>query len=250
MTTTTDELIQRLLALNTVDLRIRELTERLERAPAAVSEREEAAKGLEDKASQVRQKLALLRAQRRMRENEVRGLDAKLERLKSQSSNVRSNKDFVAFRSEISNTQAESDRLQGEVLKILEVEEQADARIKQLEEQRDAERARAASMKEQTLEQMGAVRAEREALQNDRKKKVEDLPKEALQLYDRCRVARGAEGQREVRRIAHQPLQIGADLAAQIAELLGCDETGLRQSPHGSTRAAPPPRAGRPRGRV
>lgn len=192
MTTTTDELIQRLLALNAVDLRIRELGERLERAPAAVSEREEAAKALEDKATQVRQKLALLRAQRRMRENEIRGLDAKLERLKAQSSNVRSNKDFVAFRSEISNTQAESDRLQGEVLKILEVEEQADARIKLLEDQRDAERARAASMKEHTLEQMGAVRAEREALQNDRKRKVEELPQEALQLYDRCRVARGS----------------------------------------------------------
>lgn len=54
-----------------------------------------------------------------------------------------------------------------------------------------------------------------------------------------------------------QPLVAGldvrleaADLAAQIAELLGCDEVGLPESEYGSTRAASPPRAGRPLGRV
>ncbi len=192
MMPTTDDLIQRLLSLSALDARIRDLNERLEKAPAAVAEREAAAKALEEKAAQVRAKLLQLRAQRRLRDAEVRGLDAKLTKLKAQSGSVRSNKEFVAFRSELANAQAESDRLQGEILKMIEVEEQADARIRQLDEQRDAERARAEALRAATLAQLGDVRAERDALARERADHVAGLPKDALQTYERCLQARGS----------------------------------------------------------
>ena len=192
MNDTTDELLARLLVLSELDQRIRQLKERIERAPASVAEKEKAADELEAKAATLRQKLAVLRAQRKLRENEVKGFDTKLARLKTQSTEVRTNKEFVAFKSEIANTQAESDRLQNEVLKILDVEEQADTRIRQLEERRDAERAEAAALKARTLEQMGAVRAELESVEAERKRAVDGLPREALGAYERVRVARGS----------------------------------------------------------
>ena len=59
-------------------------------------------------------------------ENELKSTEQKIERVKTQASEVKTNKEFVAYRAELSNFQADADRLSGEVLKILDVVEQVD----------------------------------------------------------------------------------------------------------------------------
>ena len=63
-------------------------------------------KALEDRAK-------LLKAQIRLRENELKAQETKIARYKEQSGQVKTNKEFMAFRAEIANAQAEADKLSG-----------------------------------------------------------------------------------------------------------------------------------------
>lgn len=191
MTTEWSELLDRLLALQGIDSKIRRMDQVLSRAPSEVSQREASMREIEEKIKKVTDRTRLLRAQILLRENELKTHERKIERLKEQATEVRTNKEFVAFRSEIANTQGECDRLQNEVLKILDVVEQADAKVKELEADRDREAERVDTLKAEMASKLENVKKDRDVLAATRPGAMEGIPNEQLELYEKAHRKRG-----------------------------------------------------------
>ncbi len=191
MTTEWSELLDRLLALQSIDSKIRRLDQVLTRAPGEVSQREAAMASIDEKIKKVADRTRLLRAQILLRENELKTHEKKIEKLQEQAAELKTNKEYIASRSEIANVRGECDRLQNEVLKILEVVEQADAKIKELEGDRKHESDRIDQLKAEMASKLEDVKKDRDALASTRPAAMEDIPKEQLELYERARKARG-----------------------------------------------------------
>ena len=191
MTTEWNDVLERLLALQALDSKIARLEQRLARAPRALKDRESAIAGIDAKIKKVADRTKLLRAQMLLRENELKTNEDKITRFKEQAGEVRTNKEFVAFRSEIANVQGECDRLQNEVLKILEVVEQADAKVAEYEGQKQHEVDMATKTRAEIDEKQADVRAERDGLAKERPGLLEGIPKETLLVYEKVRQARG-----------------------------------------------------------
>lgn len=191
MTTEWNEVLDKLLELMRLDLQIARLDQAMARAPAELKNRAATVAGIEAKAKEVSDRVKLLRAQILLRENERKTHQQKIEKLKDQASEVRSNKEFVAFRSEISNTQGEVDRLDGEILKIMEVVEQAEAKLQEFDEEKAREQALADKAQADIDEKQADVRAKRDGLLEGRPELLNTIPKEPREIYVRVHKARG-----------------------------------------------------------
>lgn len=191
MTTEWSEVLERLLALQDLDSRIRRMGQQLTRAPAELEHRQKAIAAIDERVRKVEDRTRLLRAQILLRENELKTHERKIARLKEQASEVRTNKEFVAFRSEIANAQGECDRLQNEVLKILEVVEQAEKKVEDFKADRQRELDMAEKSRREIADKLEGVRLEREELKKRRPEALEGIPKETLELYEKVHGARG-----------------------------------------------------------
>jgi len=191
MTSEWNDVLERLLALQALDSKISRLEQTLARAPRALKDRETAIAGIDAKIKNVEDRTRLLRAQMLLRENELKSNEAKIGRFKEQAGEVRTNKEFVAFRSEIANVQVECDRLQNEVLKILEVVEQADAKVAEFNVKREHEVEMGAKARAEIDEKQADARATLEGIRQDRPGLVEGVPKETMLLYQKVHDARG-----------------------------------------------------------
>jgi len=182
---------ERLRVLHDHDQKIRHLERDIHDGPARLGGLQATVAEIDKKIRAVEERTLILRAQIKLRENELKATEQKIERIRAQSSEVKTNKEFVAFRAELSNYQAEADRLQGEVLKILEVVEAAEKRIASLE----SEKARAVEKVEQSRakldESLQDVKKQRDDLLEERKRLLAEIPAEALALYERVHKIRG-----------------------------------------------------------
>ena len=191
MTIEWSEVLERLLALQDLDSKIRRMGQELSRAPADLQKREKAVAQIDAKIKKIEDRIKVLRAQILLRENELKTHERKIARLKEQASEVRTNKEFVAFRSEIANEQGECDRLQNEVLKILDVVEQAETKVQELQSERQRELDLAAQSRQEIETKLEGVKAEREQLIQSRPERLKGIPDEQLQLYEKALGARG-----------------------------------------------------------
>ena len=123
---------------------------------------------------------------------------------------MRTNKEFVAFRSEIANTAGESDRLQNEILKIMDVVEQAEAKVNELKAKRSEDESRIDDIRKETAAKLTDKQQERDSLEAGRKTMLDGIPKEHLDTYERRTTGawqrRGGHGRRllwGLRRTAH-----------------------------------------------
>jgi predicted nucleic acid-binding Zn-ribbon protein len=191
MTTEWNDVLERLLALQALDSKIARLEQQLARAPRALKNRQTSIAGIDAKIKNVVDRTKVLRAQMQLRENELQTNEAKITRFKEQAGDVRSNKEFIAFRSEIANVQGECDRLQNEILKILDVVEQADAKVAEYETERQHEIDMATKARAVIDEKQADVRATCDGLLKQRPDRLAGIPKEALLHYEKVRKARG-----------------------------------------------------------
>jgi len=191
MTTEWNDVLERLLSLQSLDSKISRRKAALARAPGDLQTRESAIAAIDEKIKALNDRAKILRAQILLRENEQKTHLAKIAKLKLQASEVRTNKEFVAFRSEIANSQGDCDRLDGEILKILDVVEQADKKIAELEGERAHEVEMADKAKAEIHDKLSDVRAELEGLLKERPPILATIPKETLEMYERAHQARG-----------------------------------------------------------
>lgn len=185
------EIIERLKALDALDRQVRRCDEELSKGPKAMAEQAAAVAALTAQSKSLDDKAKVLKAQIRLRENELKSHEVKIARFKEQSGQVKNNKEFMAFRAEIANAQAEVDRIQGEVLKILDVVQQAEARVTELGVQRAAAQAKLDAGLARMATALSSFQVERDALLVQRPGKLAGIPPETLDVYERARRGRG-----------------------------------------------------------
>jgi uncharacterized protein len=185
------ELFDRLKALDVLDQRVRHLDEQLAKGPKAVADQTAAVASLATQMKTLDDKAKVLKAQIRLRENDLKGHELKIAKLKDQSGQVKNNKEFMAFRAEIANAQAEADRLQGEVLKILDVVQQAEKKVQELGGQKAVAQGKLDEGKAKMDVLLHDVKAERDHLLGERPSRLQGVPPETMDLYERALRSRG-----------------------------------------------------------
>ena len=191
MTTSFQEVVEQLRALHDLDVSIQRLDREIRQGPARLAGLEDQIRDIDTKKKLVTDRLAVLRAQIKLRENELKSTEQKIERVKTQASEVRTNKEFVAYRAELSNFQADADRISGEVLKILDVVEQAEAKVTELDAERAGVQAKIDEAQHALDESLEDVKKQREELVAQRPERREGIPKEPLAIYERIHGSRG-----------------------------------------------------------
>lgn len=191
MTQGLGDVLDRMRALQVLDLRVQQCDTDLKAGPAAVTDHAAAVATLAKQVKELDDRSKVLRAQIKLRENDLKAHEQKIAKLKEQSGAVKNNKEFMAFRSEIANAQAEVDRLSGEVLKILEVVQQADAKVAELTTARAAAQKKLDDARAKVDGSLAHVKKERDALLADRASKTSGIPPEAFEVYERARKSRG-----------------------------------------------------------
>jgi uncharacterized protein len=191
MTQALSDVLDKLKALQALDLRAQECETELKAGPAAVTDQSGTVAALASQVKALEDRARLLRAQIKLRENELKGHEQKVAKLKEQAGAVKNNKEFMAFRAEIANAQAEADRLQNEVLKILDVVQQADTKVAELNAQKSAAQKKLDDARAKVDGSLSHVKKELAALLAARPSKTAGIPAETLELYERARKSRG-----------------------------------------------------------
>lgn len=191
MTTPWPEVVERLKSLHDLDLEIQQYTRLIDDAPRRLSGLQADVAAVDAKIKLVEDRTRVLRAQIKLRENELKSAEQKIERLRVQSSEVKTNKEFVAFRSELANYQGDADHLQGEILKIMDVVEQADKKVASLQEERARVEAKVTEAQARIDNDLTDTRRKRDELEAGRAALKEGIAAETLGVYERARRARG-----------------------------------------------------------
>lgn len=191
MTQGLGDVLDRMRELQTLDLRVQQCDTDLLAGPAAVTDHTAVVTGIATQIKALDDRAKVLRAQVKLRENELKGHEQKIAKLKEQSGAVKNNKEFMAFRAEIANAQAEVDRLSGEVLKILDVVQQAESKVGELGTQKAAAQKKLDDARAKVDGSLAHVKKERDALLAERPAKTKGIPPEPLEVYERARKSRG-----------------------------------------------------------
>ena len=192
MTASFRVVIEKLRALQDLDLRLFALDREITDGPLAVASYLRSIAAVDAKIAALDERTKLLKAQAKLRENEAKTAEAKVEKLNHQAGEVKTNREFQALRSEIANAKLDVTKQEDEILKIMEAVEVQDkltatAKEERAREQRkyDVERAKV----DQAIDGLKASRAE---LAKHRPPLTVDIPLESLTIYDRVAKARGA----------------------------------------------------------
>jgi uncharacterized protein len=191
MTDTSKEVIERLRALQELDARIAELDREITSGPKAVESFQRAVAAADEKIAGLEERLKLLRAQVKLRENEAKTGQGKVDRLQEQALQVKTNREFTAMRSEISSAKADVNKMEEEILRIMEAVEGQEKAVEEAKADRSKEQGRLGGERAKVDAAIDGLRQRRAALASERPALTKALPAEALAAYDRVHKVRG-----------------------------------------------------------
>lgn len=191
MTASSREVIDRLRALQDLDDRLARLDREIHDGPKAVETYLRAVAAVDAKLAAIEERTKLLRAQAKLRDNETKAAEAKVEKLNQQASEVKTNREFTAIRSEIANAKLEVTRIEDEILKIMEAVEQQEKLTAVAREERARESKRYEAEKAKVDAAIDGLRASRAEVAKDRPTLTKDIPAQVLGIYERVLKARG-----------------------------------------------------------
>jgi predicted nucleic acid-binding Zn-ribbon protein len=191
MTTASREVIDRLRALQDLDLRIASLDRDIVGGPKAVEGFERAVVAVDAKIAAQEERIKVLKAQVKLRENEAKTAEAKVERLQDQTTQVKTNKEFAILRTEISSAKADVHKVEEEILKIMEAVEAEEKALAGLREEKAREQRKLDAEKAKVGAAIDGIRSRREDLGKERPALLAGVSAEALAIYERVRTVRG-----------------------------------------------------------
>ena len=191
MTATPRDVIDRLRALQELDHRIGRLDREITDGPKAVESFQRAVAAVDAKIVQIEERLKLLRAQVKLRENEAKTAQARIEKLQDQASQVKTNKEFTALRSEVASARLDMGKMEDEALKIMEAVDVQEKALVAAKEERAREQKKYDAERTKVEAAIDGLRAGKAELLAQRPALTKDVPSEPLTLYDRLAGARG-----------------------------------------------------------
>ncbi|MFM8387264.1 MAG: zinc ribbon domain-containing protein [Planctomycetia bacterium] len=190
-TLTVPDILERIQALARHDDDVRALDEQLERDPKAVAAQAAEVAQLDAQLKKLDELLRAARVRVRMLETERKAGESRKAKLAEQSNTVRNQKEYMAYRAEIANAQADIDRLETEEIKVLDMLKQGEARQQATQAQRAAAQQRLDEGRAATAARLADVKARRDGLAAQRPARLEGLAPTTLQVYEAARRARG-----------------------------------------------------------
>jgi len=192
MTASFRDVIDKLRALQDLDLRLSRLDREITDGPLAVASFQRSVAAVDAKLATLEERAKLLRAQAKLRENEAKTAEGKVERLNQQASAVKTNREFQTLRSEIANAKLDVSKLEDEILKIMEAVDAQEKLIAAAKEERAREQKKLDVEKAKVDAAIDGLKASRAEMAKGRPPLTVDVPVEALSIYDRVAKARGA----------------------------------------------------------
>ncbi len=174
-----------LVKLYQADQKLRAAQGRLEAASKDVRVQERRVNDLAEKQRLAGTKLMEARAQAGRVELDLKARDAHIEKLREQQQNAKNNKEYQAFLVEINTEKVDKDKIEDELIKLMEQVEKGQNESKELAVQLDAERAKLTSLKEQIGGKLAALQGEIEALRAPRQAAYDAVSPKARDIFER-----------------------------------------------------------------
>jgi len=117
--------------------------------------------------------------------NWISSRDARIDKLRTQQQNAKTNKEYQAFLVEINTEKVDKAKIEDETMKAMEVVEKGQAEIKELSALLESEKAKLATIKEQIGGDIARLQAEIDSLKPARDEAAAAVPAKARDAFER-----------------------------------------------------------------
>jgi predicted nucleic acid-binding Zn-ribbon protein len=186
-----DQHLQRLQELQVLDSRVAGLERKLEAIPGRIQAIRDGVQQAKTSVDQIRGKLDGARKDLRTKEKELEYQGAQRKKLEAKLYEVKTNKEYSAALAEIEGAKVEKDRLEEEILGLMELQErlgrevvEGEARLRPLEAEGRVQEAAAA-------EELRALEGDVEVARSERESVAREVPRDLLSQYGRLLKGRG-----------------------------------------------------------
>jgi len=238
--------LERLVALQSLDLEIRSLDSRLKQIPDEVAALEKQLSARRDRLAEAQHSLQAGQKERRAQEGDLELFEQKVAKFKDQLMQVKTNEEYKAMQKQIDNFQEERRHREDRILELMEEAERLSLTIKESEKELKQAEAEVRRQEEVLNAETERLRAALDGKKTEREEVAAEIGAELLADYHRVSKLRGgiaiAEAKDEFCLICHVRLrpQVYAEIR-QGKDILHCDNCGRFMYYLGPPPGAPPP---------
>src|SRR5438067_5682965 len=167
------------------DQRVREAQARLDAATKDVRVQERKVTDLAEKHKLAHSKLKEAQSKQGQLDLDLKARDAHIDKLRTQQTNAKNNKEYQAFLVEINTEKVDRNKVEEEVLKLMEQTEKQQAELKDLGAHLDSEKAKLESMRTQITGRIQELQGEIDELKPAREAAAVAVPAKAREAYDK-----------------------------------------------------------------
>src|SRR4051812_26030143 len=167
------------------DQRVREAQARLDAATKDVRVQERKVNDLAEKHKLAHSKLKEAQSKQGQLDLDLKTRDAHIEKLRTQQTNSKNNKEYQAFLIEINTEKVDRNKIEEELLKLMEQVEKQQGEAKDMKALLDAEKAKLESMRQQITERIQELQGEIDELKPARDAAREAVPPKAREQYEK-----------------------------------------------------------------
>ena len=180
-----DPHLQRLQELQVLDSRVAGLERKLEAIPTRIQTIRDALQQAKAGVDAIRSKLDGARKDIRTKEKELEYQAAQRKKLEAKLYEVKTNKEYSAVLAEIEGAKVEKDRLEEEVLGLMELQERLSREMVEGEARLRPQEAEARVQEAAAAEELRALEVDVEAARSEREGAARDVPRDVLVQYGR-----------------------------------------------------------------
>jgi len=185
------EIIDRLKALNKIDVQLQMLKKDMERLPKQLSEQQQISKTLRSSIDRSKEQITKLKVEADSIELEVKSGEEALKRLASQMNVLRTSKEFETVRRQMDAQRAWNKENEGKVLELLE---KVDAFQKDVDNNTAALGEAEKKLAEESAKvekEVAEIKSQVDKLTSERNGLATDVPEKELTVYNRIAATRG-----------------------------------------------------------
>lgn len=184
-----DEHLDLLVRLQEIDTAIRANTAKKERLPAAAKELEQRRSANREKVEAAKAALAAAQKAKRDRDKDLEAGQQKTEKLKSRTSEIKTNKEYQALLKEIEANEAENKKIEDDILVLMEKIEASSAEVVAAEKKAAEEDALLEAEQKELERLLAGIDEELKALEQKREDIAGRIPSTVLLRYQRLAAA-------------------------------------------------------------
>jgi uncharacterized protein len=182
---------KKLLELQDLDGRIRELRRAMQEMPADVVAKKRGLAALAHSVEELDQSIKKVKAEAGKHELELKTGSDKITKLEVQLNSAKTNKEYAAFQSEIGGLKADMSLIEDKILALLSKVDEMTAQKASFQKKVDAEKNVCSEAEKAVRARSGEVNVTLEVLTRDRAERAKEISPDYLALYERILANKG-----------------------------------------------------------